>query len=152
MRDSDRHAEHRQPRLGGGHARQVCGTASARDDHFEAAGDRGLGILEQEVRRAVGGYYLDVMSYAECLERVRRVFHRVPVGTRAHDDADQAVHREILPIRRPSDQRRMYLAKQLTPQAAFAAFIRRMRKLREQPFERRAAGTEFAFEIRERTP
>src|SRR3954468_4023035 len=72
------------------------GATRAGDDDFEPARLRGRGVFEQQIRRAVCGYHAGFMRDSELVERVGRGAHRLPVGSRAHDDADQWFHREIL--------------------------------------------------------
>jgi hypothetical protein len=50
----DRDADHRDPRLGGHHARQMRRPACAGDDDLQPARRRGLAIVPQPVGRAVG--------------------------------------------------------------------------------------------------
>ena len=88
----DRHSQHRQERLGGAHARQVGRPAGAGDDHLQAAPLGRLGVGHEQVRRAVGGDDLLLERHAEALERRGGVAHRLPVGLRAHDQADQRLH------------------------------------------------------------
>ena len=54
------------------------------------------GVFEQQVGRAVRGDDLRLVGNAELVERLGRGAHRLPVGSRAHDDANQWFHREIL--------------------------------------------------------
>ena len=63
-----RHAEHRQARLGGGHAGQVGRAAGAGDQHLEAARARAGGVLEQQVGRAVRGHHAHLVGDAELVE------------------------------------------------------------------------------------
>jgi hypothetical protein len=98
----DRHAEHRQRSLRGRHAGQVRGAAGAGDQHLEAAlAGRGR-VLEQEVGRAVRRDHAHFVRDAELLERLGRGPQGLPVGGRAHDDADERFHRGIVaPATRP---------------------------------------------------
>ena len=50
------------------------------------------GVLEEEIGRAVRAHDPDLERDAELLERVGGVGHRLPVGLRAHDDADEGGH------------------------------------------------------------
>ena len=54
------------------------------------------GVFEQQVGSAVRGDHAGLVGDAELVERFGRGAHRLPVGSRAHDDADQWFHREIL--------------------------------------------------------
>ena len=67
-------------------------------------------VFEQQVGRAVGGDDAGLVGDAELVERLGRGAHRLPVGSRAHDDADQWFHREILAssegVRRSSNKSR----------------------------------------------
>ena len=86
--------------LGGGHARQVRRAAGAGDDHLEPARFGARGVLEQQVGRAMRGDD----AHLEWARRARSSIsaacaHRLPVGRRAHDDADQWFHREKFSMR-----------------------------------------------------
>src|SRR6188768_998290 len=66
------------------------------DDHFDAAALGRGGVFEQEVGSAVGGNHLRLVGDTELVERFGRGAHCLPVGGRAHDDANQWFHHEIL--------------------------------------------------------
>src|SRR6187399_1439292 len=72
-----------------------CTTSSGNDDLDAAVLGRG-GVFEQQVRSAVRGDDFRLVRDAELVERLGRGAHRLPVGSRAHDDANQWFHREIL--------------------------------------------------------
>ncbi|MCY1516524.1 hypothetical protein D9M68_511580 [compost metagenome] len=88
-----RHAEYRQVGLGGTHARQVGGTAGAGDDHLDAAAFGLFGVLEQEVRSAVGGDHLHFIGDAQLVQHLGGVAEGAPIGLGAHDHAYQCAHR-----------------------------------------------------------
>ena len=56
------------------------------------------GVLEQQVRRAVRRDHAHLVRHAELVERVGRALHRLPVGSRAHDDSDEGLHTGILRV------------------------------------------------------
>src|SRR3954453_23967405 len=72
------------------------GTARTGDDHFNAAALSTGGVFKKKVRRAVSGDHAGFVRNAEFVECFGRGSHRLPVGSRAHDDANQWFHREIL--------------------------------------------------------
>ena len=91
-----RHAEHRQARLGRGHARQVRCAAGACDQHLEAARVRAGGVLEQQIGRAMRGHDAHLVGDRELLEHLGGALHGLPVGGGAHDDADERLHQGIV--------------------------------------------------------
>src|SRR5690349_24654218 len=72
------------------------GATGTGDDDFDAGALRRSRVFEQEVGRAVGGDDLRLIRHPELVECFGRGAHRLPVGSRAHDDANQGFHREIL--------------------------------------------------------
>src|SRR6187549_4265517 len=66
------------------------------DDDFDAAALGRGGVFEQQVGSAVGGDHLRLVGDTEFVERLGGGAHRLPVGSRAHDDANQWFHHEIL--------------------------------------------------------
>src|SRR6186713_1885212 len=72
------------------------GATGSGDDDFDAAALSRRGIFEQEVGRSVGRDDLRLVGHAELVECFSRGAHRLPVGSRAHDDANQGFHHEIL--------------------------------------------------------
>ena len=84
----DGHADHRQRRLGGEHARQVGRAAGAGDDHPDPAARRRLRVAEQVVRRPMGGHDPHLARDAQLLERHRRLLEAREVRAAAADDAD----------------------------------------------------------------
>src|SRR6185503_1078460 len=108
----DGHAQDRQPRLGGGHARQVCGAAGAGDDDLDATALGAGGVLEEEVGRAVRRDYPGLIGHLQEVQDVGGVLQGLPVRLGAHDDADQRLsgffgcpHRRILPASSPGINR-----------------------------------------------
>ena len=83
-----RHAQHRQARLGGGHARQMSRPAGPGDDDLDAPPGRLRRVLEQQIRRAVSGHHPALVGNAQRRQRVAGMAQRVPVAARPHDDAD----------------------------------------------------------------
>src|SRR5690242_1693987 len=71
-------------------------TTGTGDDDFDATALRRRGVLEQEIRGAMGGDDPGLIGHPELVECLGRGAHRLPVGSRAHDDANQWFHREIL--------------------------------------------------------
>jgi len=74
---------------GGDHAWEVGGAAGASDDDLQATTTGGQGIILELKRRAVSAHDLGLKGDTQLLERVGGVDHRLPVGLRTHDDADQ---------------------------------------------------------------
>ena len=71
------------------HARQMrCATGTS-DDHFQPALLRRGRVFEQQIRRAMRAHDARLERNAQSLERYRGVRHRLPIGLRPHDDADQ---------------------------------------------------------------
>ena len=70
------HADDRQRRLGGEHARQVGGAAGAGDDHPDPAARGRLGVAEQVVRRAMGGHDPQLARDARAASRRHRACSR----------------------------------------------------------------------------
>ena len=64
--------------------------------HLEAARCGAAGVFEQQVRRAMRGDDAALERHGKRRQHVGGVAHRLPVGGRAHDDADQRFHRGIL--------------------------------------------------------
>ncbi len=88
--DLDRHAQHRQRRPGGAHARQMRRPAGAGDDHLQAAIPRG----QSHTSRSRSGVrwaetILTSCGTARRVSIVGRMRQRGPVRLAAHDDADQ---------------------------------------------------------------
>ncbi len=79
--------------LGGAHARQVGGTAGTGDDHAQAARFGLFGVLEEQIRGAVGGHHRHFMGNAQLFQHVGGVAQGGPVGLGAHDHAYQCAHR-----------------------------------------------------------
>src|SRR5690606_16529779 len=88
-----RYTDHGQARFRGGHARKMRSTAGARDNDFEPALHSARGVLEQEIGRPVRRDDLYVAGDSEFLKNIRGVFHRLPVGARAHDYAYRCARR-----------------------------------------------------------
>ena len=86
-----RHAQHRQVGQRRDHARQVRRATGTGDDHPDAAPRRPLGIVDQPVRGAVRRDDLGLMRHAQRAQRVGGMAHRLPIGGRTHDDADEGL-------------------------------------------------------------
>ena len=74
----------------------MCGSARTGDDGLQAAIACGPGVFEQEVGRAVRGDDPYFVGDAKGGERVSRSLHRLPVGSRAHDDSDHGFHKALV--------------------------------------------------------
>src|SRR5260370_26142126 len=99
----------------------MSGAAGARDDDLNAALFRAGSIFKEQVGSAVSGDHARFMWNAELAERFGGKFHGIPVGARAHDDADERLSDSFLvaarallpvcvqPVSRsfPDQQRRM---------------------------------------------
>ena len=84
----DRHADHGQVGVRRGDARQRRGHAGAGDDHPEPAHPRGVAVLADLLRVAVGAHHPDLVADAGVLQRLAGGLHLGLVVLRAHDDPD----------------------------------------------------------------
>ena len=85
----ERHADHGKVGVGGDHARQRGREAGAGDQHAQAAGAGGLGVLGDEVGLAVRRHHVYLVGDAALAELLGGALHRVHVAGGAHHDADQ---------------------------------------------------------------
>ena len=69
------------------------GAAGPGDDDLQPARFGAGRVLEQQVRGAVGRHHPDFVGYPQRIQRVRRVFQSAPVGSGAHDQANQWIHK-----------------------------------------------------------
>src|SRR5262249_41790120 len=83
----DWNADHRQYRLGGGHAGKMRGSAGPGDDDLESARFRRRGILEHPIRSAVRGNDAPFEWNLKLLKLIGGVLKRRPVRFAAHDDS-----------------------------------------------------------------
>ena len=65
------------------------GATGAGDDHLDSALLGSGGVLEEEIGRAMGGDDSCFMWNTKASESPGGVFHGVPIGAGAHDDADE---------------------------------------------------------------
>src|SRR4029077_4501165 len=65
------------------------GATGASDDHLDSALLGRRGVLEEEIGRAMGGDDSCFMWNTKAGEKRGCVFHSVPIGAGAHDDADE---------------------------------------------------------------
>jgi len=89
MAGGDGHPQHRQCGLGGDHTRQVSGATGSGDDGAQAALAGSGGILEQQIRGAMGRDHLRLVGHAVLLEDAGGSLQHGPVGVGAHYQADQ---------------------------------------------------------------
>lgn len=97
-----RHTEHRQVGLGRTHAWQVRRTAGTGDDHLDATGFCFIGILEQQIRGAVGRDHFHFIRNAEFFQHIGGVAKGGPIGLGAHDHANQCTHRRASSLWAPA--------------------------------------------------
>jgi hypothetical protein len=86
-----RHAQHRHRGLRRQHPGQVRGTTGTGDDGAQPARAGLRGVVEQQVRGAMRRHHAYFMRDSQRLKPLRRVLHRLPVRTRAHDHADARI-------------------------------------------------------------
>ena len=84
----DRHAQYRQRRPCGRHARQMRRSPSTRYDHPQAPVTGGRGIVPQPVRRPVRGDDAALVRHIQRRQHIRRMRQRRPIRLAAHDDAN----------------------------------------------------------------
>ena len=65
------------------------GAARTGDDHLEAAVAGRFGVFEHFVGHAVGAHDARFEGNPHQVEHVGGVFHHLPVGVAAHNDADE---------------------------------------------------------------
>src|SRR5688572_28876212 len=72
------------------------GATGTGDDDFDAAALGAGGVFEQQVGGAMSRDHAGLDRNLELLERLDSGAHRLPIGGRAHDDADQWFHRGMV--------------------------------------------------------
>lgn len=97
-----RHAQHRQVGLGRTHAWQVSRAAGTGDDHLDATRLSLFGVLEQQVRGAVGRDHFYLVRDAELFQHIGGVAKGGPIGLGAHDHANQCTHRRASSLWAPA--------------------------------------------------
>ena len=87
----DRNAEHGKRGLRRGHSRQMRRASGPCDQHLEPARLGRSRVFEQEIGCAMSRHDLHLMRNAEVLQRLCCGLERLPVRTRAHDQAPPTV-------------------------------------------------------------
>jgi len=72
------------------------------DDHLDATRLGLFGVLEQQVRGAVGRDHFHLVRDAELFQHIGGVAKGGPIGLRAHDHANQCTHRRASSLWAPA--------------------------------------------------
>ena len=84
-----RHAQNRQHRLAGTHARQMSCTPGSSDNHLKAPARSRRRIFKEEVRSPMSADHRGLKWHTQGRQLASRRLHRLPIGLGTHDDADQ---------------------------------------------------------------
>jgi hypothetical protein len=84
------------------HAWQVGRATGTGDDHLDATAFGLFGVLEQQIRGAVGRNHLHFVGNAEFFQHIGGVAKGGPIGLGAHDHANQCTHRRASSLWAPA--------------------------------------------------